>query len=302
VLSPDFRHYAEDLRRVGQTGARLIEALAVSAERSDSPYPVASALPFHRHPFPGIQDLASELLALKEPLRALAGPEIQLDIECAACAGELALNAEDLIRILFNLVANTVEAMRSPAASQRGGNRRPFLRITAQLGSGASFVPLRMSGPPSSVILSVRDNGPGISAEDLPHIFDPGFSTRGGVSRLTSPPGEASGPQAPAGAFHGLGLAIVRQLVEAAGGSVRAVSSPGIGVRFDIELPILGPGGTPQRPSGDGPQDGPPIAGPTLLSPSVGLASSADQAGNRTLKRFPQTAVKGAYNATNNRN
>jgi signal transduction histidine kinase len=297
VLAPQFRHYADDLRRVGQTGARLIEALAT---HSDSLPAVEPTLTFKRHPFPGIQDLPCELLALEEPLRALAGPEIQLDVECAACLGELALNAEDLVRILFNLVANTVEAIRSASAPRSGANRRPFLRITAQLGSGASFLPELLAGPPSSVVISVRDNGPGIAAEDLPHIFDTGFSTRGKVRRLANASLNRGSHSTATSAndSHGLGLAIVRQLVEAAGGSVRAVSSPGIGVRFDIELPIVGPG-VAQKAVGYRVE----TTGLPLTNVPPGSASSViNRAKNRPLKRFPQTVVKGAYNATNNRN
>ncbi len=76
-----------------------------------------------------------------------------------------------------------------------------------------------------TIVLSVRDNGPGIAPDHLEHIFDAGFSTRHRDDEDGDP--------------HGLGLAIVRQLVTAAGGAVRAVSSAGRGARFDIELPLL---------------------------------------------------------------
>jgi signal transduction histidine kinase len=235
VLAPGFGHYADDLRLVGAAGARLIEALAAAArpggraakasaapfpERFPEPSPIgAGSWPVRRRGFPGIDDLAAELEALAAPLRALAGPDVRVEVECAPCAGRLGLNAEDLLRILFNLAANSVEAFAAAPARPR---RKPFLRITAQRGGG----------PEGTVVLSVRDNGPGIAPEALPRIFEPGFSGRPGGGR--------------GGAPRGLGLAIVRQLAEAAGGSARAVSSPGLGARFDIELPVLaaaGPGG-----------------------------------------------------------
>jgi signal transduction histidine kinase len=255
VLAPGFRHFAEDLRLVGETGARLVEALARPAEaRSNAP------LPIRRRPFPGIEDLASEVLSFEATLRALAGPAVQVEVECAPCAGLLALNSEDLLRILFNLIANSVEAMlMRPAAP----NRQPSLRITAQRGGGASFLGGCGRQNLGTVALLVRDNGPGIAATDLERIFDPGFSTRRSgpdrdyaMDRARAHRGTAdfeaasdrlrtrSGgvvDEAP----RGLGLAIVRQLVEAAGGSVCAVASPGCGVRFDIELPIL----TPRMPT-----------------------------------------------------
>jgi signal transduction histidine kinase len=245
VLAPGYQHYAEDLRRLAGGGARLIDALAGVRTRHVSGYPdrghsrVASPgaaghgvavrpLPSRRTsalPFPGIEDLAEELAALEAPLRALAGPSVRLEIECAPCAGRLAMNSEELLRILFNLVANAVEAMASTAAELR---RNAFLRITAQRGGGASFAACfsdrRVAGSGQTVVLSVRDNGPGIAARHLQHIFEAGFSTR-----QSEDGGDA----------HGLGLAIVAQLVAQAGGAVRAVSPSGLGARFDIELPIL---------------------------------------------------------------
>jgi len=235
VLAPGFDCYAEDLRRLAGSGAGLIEALAAEGDGSHSRPSLGGPgeiddYPPVRRPFPPIEDLGAELEALEAPLRALAGTGARLEVESRPCAGRLALNAEDLLRILFNLVANAAEALASLPIELR---RRPFLRITAQRGGGASFLP----GPPpfdgQTVLLSVRDNGPGIDARHLPHIFDAGFSTRQSDD---------------ADDRRGLGLAIVRRLVVAAGGAVRAVSASGLGARFDIELPILPPEAKEPRP------------------------------------------------------
>ena len=75
-----------------------------------------------------------------------------------------------------------------------------------------------------TVQLSVTDHGPGISEEDLPHIFERFYRSE----------------HAPEGGS-GLGLAIVRAHVEAHGGSVRAENHGG-GARFTIELPRSGSG------------------------------------------------------------
>jgi len=69
--------------------------------------------------------------------------------------------------------------------------------------------------------LSVRDHGPGISGEDLPHIFDRFY--RGADAR--GRPGS------------GLGLAIVRQVAAQQGGSVRAEPAPGGGTLMRLRLP-----------------------------------------------------------------
>jgi two-component system sensor histidine kinase BaeS len=78
--------------------------------------------------------------------------------------------------------------------------------------------------PPSSITVSVRDTGSGISPEDLPHVFEHFF--KADRSRDRSHSGS------------GIGLAIVKQLVEAHGGTVRAASQPGVGSRFTFTLPV----------------------------------------------------------------
>ncbi|HEX3424546.1 MAG TPA: HAMP domain-containing sensor histidine kinase [Acidimicrobiales bacterium] len=75
--------------------------------------------------------------------------------------------------------------------------------------------------------LEVRDHGPGITDDDLPHVFDR-FYRSASARRL---PGS------------GLGLAIVRQVVESSGGAVAAARSPdgGTVVRLDLVAVDLGP-------------------------------------------------------------
>jgi two-component system OmpR family sensor kinase len=73
--------------------------------------------------------------------------------------------------------------------------------------------------------LEVKDNGPGIPPEDLPHIFDRFY--RGDPSRT-----RASGNT-------GLGLAIVSAIVQAHGGSIEVESSAGSGTSFRVILPCV---------------------------------------------------------------
>ncbi len=73
--------------------------------------------------------------------------------------------------------------------------------------------------------LTVRDHGPGISAADLPHVFDRFY--RGAEAR--GRPGS------------GLGLAIVRQVAEQHSGRVSAEAAPGGGTLMRLRLPGAGP-------------------------------------------------------------
>jgi two-component system sensor histidine kinase BaeS len=70
-------------------------------------------------------------------------------------------------------------------------------------------------------VLRVSDSGPGIPAEELPHIFDRFY--RGHTAR-------ASGT--------GIGLTVVRELIGAHGGTIQTASEPGQGASFTVQLPI----------------------------------------------------------------
>ncbi len=76
----------------------------------------------------------------------------------------------------------------------------------------------------AKAVLSVQDNGIGISAEDLPHVFKRFYRADKVHSRTVQ------------GA--GLGLSIVQAICQAHGGSVTAASQPGIGTKLSVFLPL----------------------------------------------------------------
>ncbi len=86
-------------------------------------------------------------------------------------------------------------------------------------------------------IVTVRDHGPGIAEEDLPHVFD----------RFYRAPAARGLPGS------GLGLAIVAQVAHAEGGAVWAGTPPGGGAIFRFELPVVPPppAGRPDREDED---------------------------------------------------
>jgi signal transduction histidine kinase len=112
--------------------------------------------------------------------------------------GSLTLVADpgQLEQALLNLLQNALEATAGLAA--------PRATVHARLVRGAR---LR---------IDVSDNGPGVPEELLPHIFTPFFTTRKGG--------------------RGIGLALVRQLVHANGGTVRHVRSVTGGARFVLSF------------------------------------------------------------------
>lgn len=104
---------------------------------------------------------------------------------------------EPLRRALANLVLNAVEAVQA---------------------QGGGTVTLTAAPAPDTVVVTVHDDGPGIAPADLPHVFEPYFTTK------------AHGT--------GLGLAIVRQTVLHEGGDVRVASAAGTGTTFTVTLPV----------------------------------------------------------------
>ena len=74
------------------------------------------------------------------------------------------------------------------------------------------------------VVVTVDDDGPGIAEEDLPHVFERLYVARRSPDRREN--------------SSGLGLAIVRELVMAMGGSVAAGTAPAGGARFTVSLPV----------------------------------------------------------------
>lgn len=216
VLSECHTQYAHDLQTITQSAARLIERMATA---HNSALPVASAALFPAVP---LIDIAEELRHLQPLLAAIAGPSIRLSVATMPCAGRTALTVEDLTRILVNLVRNAADAM------SRGGT----IRITAQYGDGCSFLESALTFvPPRSVMLTVVDDGPGISEALRDRIFELGFTTRVETE-------QNSGASGPSPRRRGVGLSIVRNLVEAAGGNVRATSAGTRGARFEITIPL----------------------------------------------------------------
>ena len=137
----------------------------------------------------------------------------------AECSvSEVASDPMRLRQILNNLVTNAARATRSG-------------RIT---------IAARREG--DWLLLSVSDTGCGIALEKQQLIFN-AF--------------EQAGSNGSASSGIGLGLAIVRQLVEVLGGEVSVASAPGAGATFTVRLPLW-----PQEPASDGRVVAAPVAEP----------------------------------------
>lgn len=273
VLATAFTHYAHELRLVAAASRRLVEKLvtldsngfpdgnaptllqanagrgtalasasatnpetrtwenpagATLAGSGRSPAAHAAPAPEERNrrwdllPALPISNLAAELLANRNLLSALAGPSIAVTVDTDGGAQGVRLTGEDLTRLLVNLVKNAAEAM--PKA--RSENCRIHIGLReSETNRGAA----------ACLALTVEDNGRGIAEADLDRIFASGYTTRGKEA-------EAGRETAPGGSWpqnhRGLGLAIVRSIVEGAGGRITASNRRPGGACFTLELPV----------------------------------------------------------------
>ena len=115
------------------------------------------------------------------------------------------VDAEQIRRVVINLVDNAIEALGGPDGRSPGGD--PGVITVATAHDAVNGV----------VHVVVADNGPGISEADREKLFMPYYSTKRRGS--------------------GLGLAIVRRIVAEHGGSIEVGDNEPTGTRFTIESP-----------------------------------------------------------------
>jgi len=126
---------------------------------------------------------------------------VEFEMKLDEAVGEVATDAALLMQILDNLLTNALDALPDDG--------------------GKVTVATRPEG--ARVVIEVSDNGTGISADVLPKIFDPFFSTKG--------PGKG----------YGLGLPISSTLAESLRGGINVESKPDAGSTFRVWLPRQAP-------------------------------------------------------------
>jgi signal transduction histidine kinase len=156
----------------------------------------------------GRMELRSEPVELAEFLKGLASAarqvaddkRLRLETHVDPALGVLLMDRDKLEKIVLNLVFNALKFTPS------GGR-----------------VELRAQKQNESCVLTVTDTGMGISEQNLPHIFDRFWQADGSSKRKFQ--------------GVGIGLALVKELVEIQGGQVTVQSKEGSGTTFTITLP-----------------------------------------------------------------
>jgi signal transduction histidine kinase len=202
AVADNGRTWMEELSNAVERGQGLVASLLDSVQSSA---PLESSTMEGAAAGSKTLDLAVIVQKRLPLFRKMAGSMIRVESKTPAHAETTALQESALDRILLNLVRNGMEAM------PQGGR----LKIDLEPGDTSER---------RTMVLRISDTGEGIPADNLTRIFDSGFSTKSTARNAKSE--------------RGYGLAIVRELTLAAGGSMRVRSAIGHGTCFTIELPV----------------------------------------------------------------
>jgi PAS domain S-box-containing protein len=177
-------------------------------------------------------------------LSRIVGAKFRLEVRPIQVAPVVAA-AIDTLMPAANARGIKVQTLLDPAAGLVSGDTDRLRQIVWNLISNAikftdkgGRVTVRVERVDPNVVITVEDSGVGISPQVLPHVFE---RFRQGDSSNTRNHGGL-----------GLGLAVVRHLVELHGGQVTASSAgEGRGATFTVTLPLLDPADSADAASGD---------------------------------------------------
>jgi heavy metal sensor kinase len=183
----DYKQTVEACQRAAQRMRRLIESLLALA-RLDAGQEQMKRLDFD------LSNTVSDCVELIRPLADGRGVKISAELQPLEISGD----SERLAQVVMNLLTNAIQ-YNLPDGEAR-------VKLESQNGMA---------------VLTVSDTGAGISAEDLPRVFERFY--RVDKSRSTG--------------GNGLGLAIAKAIVEAHGGTIEVSSEENVGTTFTVRLP-----------------------------------------------------------------
>lgn len=238
-LGRTFDAMAGELQAAEQTRRRLFQDVAhelktpLAVIDATSSAVIDGVYPHHERHMATIRDQARLLSRIVDDLRTVSLAE----------SGDLPLHRSSLS--VAGLLDEVADAFRARAESARvqiatGSDAAITLhgdadRLRQALGAlvdnalrvsppGSSLELEARPAPKDAVELAVRDHGPGIAPDDLPHVFDRFYQADAARDRTSG--------------TSGLGLAIVQAIARAHGGVAGAENAEGGGARFRLILPL----------------------------------------------------------------
>jgi len=188
-LAPSTREQLEVIDSAGQRMEHLISDILTASRHEEPPAALATRV--------DLQQIVEASLESFQPAATMRGVRIVVELP-----GPLVVDGDAfrLRQVVDNLLSNAIKYTPRDGSVEIGG------RADARV-----------------VTVTISDTGLGISAEDLPHIFDPYF--RAETAQLSGTPGT------------GLGMGISRDLIAEHGGSIDVESEPGLGTTVTVVLP-----------------------------------------------------------------
>jgi len=207
----NFEYLASELKRLrgvlgdteGEALDRCLEAAADGRDAANRMRTIASDLKLYaRREFgtPTAVDLAEVVKQAVTLAVHATRNRLAVTVDAVPATPRVMGWATRFEQVVVNLLVNAAQAI--PAARRDG-------RVHVSLGPAAD----------GWTALVVADNGPGVASEMVPRLFKPFFTTK------------------PAGQGTGLGLSVVADIVEAAGGRITYEPTPGGGATFRVLLP-----------------------------------------------------------------
>lgn len=200
------RRQADIIVQQGERITRIVEQLLRFARRP-------------RSTAPNVVDARKACQAVVDLLELEArNRRVSLELDPSRGRSEVLVSEDHMQQIVLNLATNAL------AATPAGGRVRVSVEGVGEPSGDGGGAAARGSSPEGAssarrVRLVVADTGRGIREADLPHVFEPFFTTRADEGGT------------------GLGLATVRALVLEHGGTIDVVSELDVGTTFTVELP-----------------------------------------------------------------
>jgi two-component system NtrC family sensor kinase len=142
-----------------------------------------------------VNQIVERVLSLIQ--KRLEHGDIDVHTELADDLPVVPIVSDQISQVILNLLINAIEAMPT---------------------GGRLWLKTELSEEEDDVLVTVRDSGPGMSAEQVNRLFEPFYTTKPGGT--------------------GLGMAISYGIIERHGGAIDVLSEPGRGTTFVVALPV----------------------------------------------------------------
>ena len=173
----------------------------------------------------GMVDQVLEFAGLQSQRRALTIEAVPIDRVIESALSDCDAVIEESGVKIDKEVAPQLTVMADASALRRAIQN--LLDNAIKYGGDEKWVGIRAKASKErrkrEVLITIADKGPGIPADDLPHVFEPFYRGKKALA------GRARG--------NGLGLALVRQIIEGHGGGITVKSAKGQGTIFSVRLP-----------------------------------------------------------------